>query len=347
MAIKGLTDRGMAFPEIGIIRKGAPKETDRPGKDLHYFRVVFDAKEEETNKKFISVYGSEPSEINIIFPFDDLTRFWDAWMEAYTAGRMIARSDGETFSYLVDPESGEIIVKDGLNVKTNQPEPYREIIGRAENTVIKCKPTGRLRVIIPELQRLAYLTVKTTSLWDVINISDQLSAIQAISGGTLRGIPLVLRRRPKMISTPGQNGKRVRREKWLINIETDQEWVKAKLNEARRLALPDGGSYLLEAQNQPDEIVSEYDPGDEEEYINGDDFQDEIEPEETIPAGIFATVLDKAGIPYSEKTSEELNNTILGINKHLNKHPEMEQHERDEYELKRDAAKFYLTQLAA
>ena len=43
MPIVGLTDRGMAFPQIGDIRKGEPKGENQPGKDLRWFRVEFDA----------------------------------------------------------------------------------------------------------------------------------------------------------------------------------------------------------------------------------------------------------------------------------------------------------------
>ena len=43
MPIKGLTNGEMDFPEIGRLRKGAPKtQADRPGKDLTYFRFEAD-----------------------------------------------------------------------------------------------------------------------------------------------------------------------------------------------------------------------------------------------------------------------------------------------------------------
>src|SRR3990167_2989649 len=98
MAIKGLTDRGMAFPEIGQIRKGAPK-TDKGyvGKDLDYLRVEFDEREVKAAETFNSVYEKKPHLIRIILPFNDINRMWDAYLEAYTAGRMVARSDGERF----------------------------------------------------------------------------------------------------------------------------------------------------------------------------------------------------------------------------------------------------------
>jgi len=93
-----------------------------------------------------------------------------------------------------------------------------------------CKPTGRLKVIVPELRRLAFMTVLTTSVWDILNISRQLEAIRYMNGGKLQKVPLVLTRRPREISTPsGKGGKRARREKWLLGIEADPDWVEAQI----------------------------------------------------------------------------------------------------------------------
>jgi hypothetical protein len=86
------------------------------------------------------------------------------------------------------------------------------------------------------------MVVMTTSVHDIINISNQLEGIASMNGGRLAGIPLVLRRRPKKISTPsGEAGKRARREKWLVSIEADPEWVKAKLVKMYHDALPGNG----------------------------------------------------------------------------------------------------------
>ncbi len=234
MPIKGLTDRKLAFPEIGQIRKGAPKTGNKPGKDLPYFRVVFDEAEKEAERIFRSVYGAQPREINILLPFNELDRVWEAWLEAYTAGRMVARADGEKFLYLLDTETGDVVVKDGIDVKTGQPRPYVEgaPVGyytdkHGQRQPIFCKPVGRLKVVIPELRRLAYLTVLTTSIHDIINIDSQLQALQRVNGGKIAGIPLVLRRRPKKVSVPKPDGQRVRMTKYLLSVEADERWVKA------------------------------------------------------------------------------------------------------------------------
>jgi hypothetical protein len=268
MSIKGLTDRGLALPEIGQIRKGAKKTENRPGADLAYFRVEFDETEHKTAEAFRAAYHDQPAAIRIILPFNETERMWDAWYEAYTAGRMIARSDGEYLTYQLDDKS-DIIVHNGADKNGNKVKhPADGIAGHDQKgKPVKFKATGRLKVIVPELSRAAYLTVMTTSIHDIGNISDQLAAFKELNGGQLAGIPFILRRRKKMISTPAENNTRVRRAKSLISIEADPEWVKAKLTQLGSLALPNFEQALLPASTADiDGEVEEFD----EDEIEGE-----------------------------------------------------------------------------
>ena len=235
MPIKGLTDQPMQFVEIGQLRKGAPKKKDRPGEDLTYFRATFLEGEEEAAVMFEEEYGGEPQEINIRLPFNTVGENFDAWREVYVQGGLVHRCDGEYVQYEVDPSTGSILVMNGLGADG---KPVK-CDGSAD-----CQPTGRLKVIVPELRRLAFMTVLTTSLWDILNISRQLEAIRHINGGQLQRVPLVLKRRPREISTPsGSGGKRARRTKWLLSVEADPAWVETRIlaaTEAEPLALPPG-----------------------------------------------------------------------------------------------------------
>lgn len=291
MAIKGLTDRGLSFPEIGQIRKGAKKTDNAPGKDLTYFRVEFDESEAETSNKFLSIYGKTPSEIRIILPFNEIPRMWDAWLEGYTAGRMVARSDGEHFTYLIDTSTGEILVKGGVDIKTGMPKPYvdGQVVGywkdkRNKNNPIYCKPTGRLKVIIPELGRAAYLTVMTTSTHDIANISAQLDAFKTVNNGLIAGIPLILRRRPKKISCPNADGTRARRVKWMLSIEADPQWMKRMIGHLNTLALPGSeGEFMALPSGEEVEVTPEEFNEPEEEYQDGEFTEEEPEPENNKP----------------------------------------------------------------
>jgi len=241
MPIKGMTNRDLAFPTIGQIRKGSKKTSNAPGRDLTYFRVVFDELEKESERVFNLYYDNEPRSIRIILPFNDIDRVWDAWLEAYTAGRMVARSDGEFVQFATDGITGEIIVKNGVSIATGQPVPHPadNIAGYDyKDRPIEYKHHGRLKVIIPELERAAYLTVITTGKWDVANMDAELRGFHALNNGQIAGIPLIILRKPeeKPVTI---NGKRVRKIFWNIHIEAASDWMRGKFNDLMRQALPD------------------------------------------------------------------------------------------------------------
>lgn len=275
--IKGLTDRQMAFPEIGQIRKGGKKQVDANGKtvgigkDLQYFRTEFDERDLDAIEKFSAVYGDKPNQINIVLPFNEIDRVWDANYEAYTAGRLVARADGEKFVYKVDVKTGNIEVINGEpEIEFDPSKPVGYYTSNGKQVPIFCKPVGRLRVVIPELKRLAYLTVLTGSKHDIINLSAQLAAISTMMRGRISGIPLILKRVPRMISTPDLNdkSKRNRREKWLLSIEADPKWTEKlydSLNAASYLALQPG--YAPELGSGVEQQIPPEDDDENEDHL--------------------------------------------------------------------------------
>ena len=228
--IRGLTHREASFPLLGAIRKGAPKKPDRPGEDLTYFRVEFDEQEQDAAEKFASAYPDEPRELNILLPFNDVDHNFQAWNEAYVRGGLLHRCDGDWVEYEVDPRSGDPLVLNGQLVDGG---------GRKACTFNTCKPSGRLKVIIPELARLAFLMFRTGSKHDIINIHSQLTAYLQITGA-LAGIPLILKRKPYEISTPSSDSPsgRARRTKWLVSLEANPDWVAARLEKFRLDSFP-------------------------------------------------------------------------------------------------------------
>lgn len=242
MPIIGLTDQRAAFPEIGQIRKGAKKTDEKkPGPDLDHFRFVADT---ETMRVFKQLFGDKPQEIRFMSPFDKTDQIFEAWKEEYTASSLKHRCDGV---HCVDPN--------GKYYDPPKPCPSG------------CKQTGRLKIVIRELNRLGYITVHTTSIWDILTIHQNLSAIEMLRG-SLRGIPLVLKRVKRAISTPsGSNGNRARREKWLLSIEAAPEWVEKQLAGMQQTA-------LLEAANEPLMLsagnIAEIEADDENDEDNGE-----------------------------------------------------------------------------
>lgn len=308
MPIIGLTDRDMDFPEIGRIRKGK-KVKNAEGKehpvDLRYFRFDLDAAETDAIRTINTIYGAEPTEIRVYLPFNEIERFWDPYLEAYTAGRMVARTDGKKFIQWIDTDTGSVKVMNGVDAN-GQVVPYNKdmIVGKDyKGNPVRCKPVGRLKVVIPELMRLAYLTALTSSIHDIVNLSGQLKALHTINGGVIAGIPLTLRRRPKMISKPMADGKRARSESWLLSIEADPEWVRAKLMQFKRLALPENGLLLPAPATELPDITEplqgsfedyEEDAVDEEDLPFDEDEPEPSEPERVTGQPVFDfTALDE------------------------------------------------------
>lgn len=231
MPINGLTNRPPSFPEIGQLRKGAPKPNEKqPGKDLTFFRFTSDIP--EVQAAFDAAYDGEPRLINVFLPFRSVDDNMDAWQEEYRAGGLVHRCNGETVVLWQK--------SDGSYSHDSKPCEYASGKKQRSQKEPGCKPVGRLKVIIPELGRLAYVTVLTTSTHDIRNLDAQLRALAGLSkSGDLRGIPLQLRRRPNKISTPSGDGKRVRREKWLLSIEAAPDWVALQLAAQAQAALPE------------------------------------------------------------------------------------------------------------
>lgn len=246
--------REAQFPNIGKLRKGGvkPENGKAPGKDLTYFR--FDTDDRRAETMFHAVYGEQPSQINVYLPLQTAAQNFTCWQEAYVAGGLTHRCDGETC----------IIWLDGTKYRTD-PIPCPG----------GCKEVGRLMVIIPELQRFAYVTVETHSVHDIIRLQENLQAVEFLRGD-LRGIPFILKRTPVEISTPTLDGKRARREKWLLSIEVDPAWAALQLESMHRAALTVNGVTVDESRL----LTTAYDDDDEDEEMT----TTAIEPEPVVPA---------------------------------------------------------------
>lgn len=249
MPIKNVTNKGLSFPEIGRIKKGETVEIGQ-GKskpvDLDYFKVEFNPGFEQLENKFFAVYDREPKAIQIVLPFNEIDRMWDAYLEAYTASRMIARSDGKPedggiILYKCDPKTGEALILNGRDVATGAvvPHPEDNIAGYDyKNNPIYFNPRGRLKVLIPVLEEAAYMTMKTGSWWDIQNISDQLAGLKELNNGIIKGVPLTLMRGDHEIMAP-IDGKKVRVTKSLVSIKADSDWVAARIQADRLAAFPE------------------------------------------------------------------------------------------------------------
>ena len=284
------TKLSIAFPEVGVIRKGAEKaDNGVVGKDLNdRFRVVFYPGAGEIAAAFFAAYDTyQPHTIRAMAPFRSV---WDAWSnynEAYNAGRMIAQADDEHYIVLRDPLTGEYQVRNGEPHRPYTPGEGIAYERNGKRIVLKLKPTGRLRLFLPELGRMVTLTLKTTSYYDRLNVQGHLGAIQAIAealnGGNAAGIPLVIYRAEREVTWNKPDGGALRVKKWLVNIEADAEWVKAATQRLSRFALT--GEMPVGLLQPVDElVVGAVDPAaDDEDEV--EDAPDELIVEAQAKAG--------------------------------------------------------------
>ena len=224
--IIGMTDDNAVpqFPRIGKLRKGAPKPTssNAPGKDLSYFRFTSDNPRVEA--AFKEAYGGEPQELSVYLPFASIDDCFPTWREHWTTV-LQHRCDGEVCTRWLQ-DNGQYC---------EEPVPCPG----------GCTQVGRLNVILPELLRAGYMglvTLETHSIHDIVNIHKTLLAtIQANPDKVLTGVGFWLRRVQQEISTPGKDGKRARRKKWMVVLQPVAAWVLAQIEATDILLQIEGG----------------------------------------------------------------------------------------------------------
>ena len=223
MPIKNLTDRAAAFPRIGELRKGdtKPRDGNTPGKDLDHFRFTSD--DAAAIRDFEAAYGKEPRVIHCYLPYNSVDDNFQTYMEDWLAGGLVRRCDGENIQI------------ERTSKGTYDRTPH--VCKQGQQGGCKCKQVGRLMLVIPELRRFAYVVALTTSIHDIMELHGNLRAAMEIRGD-LRGIPFILSRRPREISMPGPDGKRVRREKWLLSIEPAPVWVQEQIAQLPQFVEP-------------------------------------------------------------------------------------------------------------
>jgi hypothetical protein len=216
MTIKGLTDNVIPrFPRLGKLRKGGEKPTtgNKPGAELSYFR--FTSENPAIVGAFHEAYGTQPAMLRVYLPYPSTEMNFSTWKEAWAAGGLVHRCDGETCTIWRTP--------DGKYSQAPKPCPGG------------CKEVGRLEVILPELITagfVGYVTLETHSLHDLMNITATLEAVRQSAQDRpngLQGIEFVLRRKKERISTPDGKGGRASREKWLVSIEPVPSWAQTYL----------------------------------------------------------------------------------------------------------------------
>jgi hypothetical protein len=311
------------FIPIGSIRLGAAKTGNAPGQDLDYFRIVLDDIEVEAKQIIQAEYGDKPKLLRVFFPLNEIDRIFEVWYEAYVKSRMIARagvpplelgySDGDYFFYKYDKEKGAVVVRDWRDVNNGRPVPYDanenagkgSVAGYYENNKgnqvsIYCNQVGRLKVLIEELKRFAYLTMVTGGGINISNLYKELNSAAYITGNKLAGVPFFLTRRLGTMSITKDDGSSMRVTKHFVHLETDNKrWSGAKMLEMQREAMPElesgdeiEGQFVEIEGEQGDAFIAE------PEIV---DASDEVVDEKPKKSKGFELTIDQINVLMKEK----------------------------------------------
>lgn len=251
------TGTSHAFMKLGKIKKGDRGGKNGAPRDLDHFRITYmdSPKAKQLEEAFRSVYGPEPTEINVRVPYNEIEKFWDANYECYRQGGLVAQAgstaDGMYWIFYRDPDTSEVLVRGGSAVgeagrKFLDNTPCREdtvIYRNASNEPMYLEPVGRLQVVIPELANIevGYFEFTPGSPRDIRNITAELSAFDALARGAgkgLAGIPFKLIRRKEAV-TKKIKDKLTQGDSWVVHITTGGEWGVKAIEAVERMALPE------------------------------------------------------------------------------------------------------------
>lgn len=218
--------------EIGRLFKGAKKTSNRPGEDLTHFRFepaqrTYDLPSPNGNgtlaqyliERFLGL-GDEPRSIPVRFLHSSVSKVFtstnEVWATLNGRSRCVRRCNGEIQSLHLD----------GGNRLSRTPVKCQAAAG-ATQCPNKCKPTGRLSMILPDLQYPGAVILTTHSIHDIIEITGNL---QLYESWDLSKVPFRLCRTNRTVQYQDPKGNGLKSmERYLCHVEIDPAFGSAVL----------------------------------------------------------------------------------------------------------------------
>lgn len=171
MAIKGLTDKVVRVPRVGVFKIGEKVQqgTKTYSRSLDHFKFP---------EPFDGLLPAKPSTIEILLPFNSIEECFPTHLTRYKGGTIICRGDGETAD-VYNPETRDY---------TKGKCKYKDC---PDYVADKCKELGRLNVLIPSLPGLGVWQITTSSYYSITGLIAEMEEIWRLFG-RLTGIPLQL-----------------------------------------------------------------------------------------------------------------------------------------------------------
>ena len=327
-----LKDRDRTRPRrlvrSGIIRLGHKEKRKRkdgseyeyPVQDSHF--VLTDAPD------IAEVYGDKPRELDVILPFPDIARNFDAFYTVWAGGVLVCKGDGEYIRYAtplrteeksgrtrVYNDSGDTLVSDGQaqvafkwNGQEFEPGDLVPCSGAAQDLYPQCaacRKSALLKVMMakPELIRCGYYQLATTSGRNYDTILGTLEMVSADGLRPVNGIPFKLRL-VEEATTYIDKGKRKATKKWFVQLEPSPVIVRALYQQQARALL--GATIDTKANPVTGEVIDEWEEVEDEApppFAEEGGPAEEPEPETEGDNGPDFPVAWKA---YADKVVKEL-----------------------------------------
>ena len=283
-----LKDRDRTRPRrlvrSGIIRLGHKETKTKKRRDGTTYEVTYPVQDDHfllhDAPDIAEVYGDEPRELDVILPFPDIARNFDAFYKVWAGGVLVCKGDGEYVLHAgpfrveekggqtrVYNASGDTLVSDGQaqiafewNGQEFKPGDLIPCSGAAQDLYphcAACRKSAILKVMMakPELIRFGYYQVATGS---GRNYDTILGTLELISGeGQLPVSGIVFKMRlVKEATTYTEKGKRKATKKWFLQLEPEPALVRALYQQKAQVLL----GATVDAKTDPitGEVIDEW-----------------------------------------------------------------------------------------
>ena len=152
-----------------------------------------------------------PKEIKIRLMFNDVEANFPTRLACYNGRKVFCSGDG---CEAMQANKDDYVNKIKVNCPCKRIEDSHQGKG-------KCKPSGRLSVLIEGAELVGGCWVLRTTSWNTIqSILGSLTFIKTLTNGELAGIPLSLVLNPKQVTTP--TGQGIRKQPTAKELKTGQ-----------------------------------------------------------------------------------------------------------------------------
>lgn len=212
MPINRITNKPQRFSQqIGTIHKGAerPESGKAPGRNTDFFRFALLPGNEGLQPVLIELFGENPKQFEGVHLLGDTPdQCFPNWLEKWGNASLVRRCDGDNQTKYMTENAGEY--------------GYTPIPCLGSDKC-GCKPVGRLKVVLPQLQQatgiIGYFSLVTHSWNDIDWLHQFFSGVYSMGKQKpLSQYTYTLYRELRLISTPGKDGAKGKRNESLLAL---------------------------------------------------------------------------------------------------------------------------------